>query len=113
MNKIEERPWGTYEILAEEETFKVKKIVVNAGKRLSLQSHKHRKEHWTIVAGNPLVTNDHATYVAKPEDTIVIEKGSLHRIQAVDTDVVFIEIQTGTYFGEDDIIRYDDDFGRA
>lgn len=111
--QLTERPWGTYEILAEGDGFKVKRIKVLAGKRLSLQSHEKRKEHWTILSGSPLVTNDHATYIAYPQDTVVIGQGHKHRIQAMETDVVFIEVQTGTYFGEDDIVRYDDDFGRA
>lgn len=111
--QVTQRPWGTYEILAEGEGFKVKKIVVHADKRLSLQSHERRKEHWVILSGYPLVTNGDDTRFYPPGATIVIERGAQHRIAAKDHDVTFVEVQTGTYFGEDDIVRYDDDFGRA
>jgi mannose-6-phosphate isomerase-like protein (cupin superfamily) len=109
----EERPWGRFEILSETEDFKVKKITVLPGKRLSLQSHTKRSEHWTILAGNGVVTQDtKETKVAK-NDHVFIPAGQKHRILNTGTEnLTFLEIQIGTYFGEDDIVRYEDDFDR-
>ena len=107
------RPWGYYEILAEDEKFKVKKITVNPWGRLSLQSHKLRSEVWTIIEGEGVVTiNDHvATY--KAHDVIKIAVTDIHRIHnQTDMPLVFVEVQHGLYFGEDDIIWYEDDYNR-
>ncbi len=93
---------------------KVKRIVVFPGKRLSLQRHKRRAEHWTVVSGNPLVTLDAEDILLKPGDSIDISRGGRHRVSnSGDEPVVFIEVQTGAYFGEDDIERFEDDYGRA
>lgn len=113
MSEISERPWGKYEVLQESATHKVKCIWVNPGKRLSYQRHKFRAEHWFIVAGSGEVTIDGKVTTFKPGDTIEFGIGVLHRISNTGTeDVVFVEVQTGTYFGEDDIERVEDDFGR-
>ena len=113
MSEISERPWGRYEVLQESATHKVKCIWVNPGKRLSYQRHKFRAEHWFIVAGTGEVTIDGKITSFKPGDTIEFEVGVLHRISNTGKeDVVFVEVQTGTYFGEDDIERVEDDFGR-
>lgn len=109
----ETRPWGKYEVLHSDSTFRIKKITVNPGKRLSLQRHKHRGEHWFITQGTALVTVDGADYTMTPGTAITIAVGQVHRIQALDQTVEFVEIQTGTYFGEDDIERLEDDFGRS
>ena len=113
MSEISERPWGRYEVLQESANHKVKCIWVNPGKRLSYQRHKFRAEHWFIVAGSGEVTIDGKVTPFKPGDTIEFGIGVLHRISNTGTeDVIFVEVQTGTYFGEGDIERVEDDFGR-
>ena len=108
-----ERPWGSYEVLQESSSHKVKCIWVKPGKRLSYQRHQKRAEHWFIVSGDADVTIDGKVSRLGAGSTIDIGTGVLHRIHNVgETDVVFIEVQTGTYFGEDDIERVEDDFGR-
>lgn len=107
------RPWGHYDILEEAETFKVKKITVKPGERLSLQSHEHRSEVWTIVQGNGMVTIDAHNKPVRDGNVVHIFRGEVHRIKNTgDQDLIFIEVQYGTYFGEDDIVRYEDDYGR-
>ncbi len=107
------RPWGYYEILSSKEDHKVKRIIVKPNKRLSLQKHKYRSEHWYIVKGNAVVTLNNNNIPLKIGNAIDIPKGAAHRISNHDNEnLVFIEIQTGTYFGEDDIERLEDDFGR-
>ena len=108
-----ERPWGRYEVLQESSTHKVKCIWVKPGKRLSYQRHKFRAEHWFIVAGSGEVTIDGVTKSFSAGETIEFGIGVLHRLSNTsDTVVIFIEVQTGSYFGEDDIERIEDDFGR-
>ena len=108
------RPWGFYQVLADEDTFKSKRIVVCPQKRLSLQRHQRRAEHWYILEGHAEVTLDDKTLELGPGESVNIPKGSRHRIKNTGSeDVVFIEVQTGDYFGEDDIERLEDDFGRA
>ena len=107
------RPWGRYEILQESDSHKVKCIWVNPGKRLSYQRHQKRAEHWFIVSGLALVTINGNEKTMSAGDTIDIGIGDLHRIENIGSDdVVFIEVQSGSYFGEDDIERIEDDFGR-
>jgi len=107
------RPWGHYEILSENSTHKVKTIYVNAGSRLSYQRHKYRAEHWFIVSGKALVTHNGVEIIMESGGAIDIAIGDLHRIQNVgDEQLIFIEVQTGTYFGEDDIERIEDDYSR-
>ncbi|MDT8318155.1 MAG: phosphomannose isomerase type II C-terminal cupin domain [bacterium] len=108
------RPWGYYEILADEPDHKVKRIVVKSGKRLSLQRHKSRSEHWHIVSGEGHVTLDGKDILLKPGQSIDIPQGVIHRMaNIIDGELVFIEVQRGDYFGEDDIERLEDDFGRG
>ena len=112
-----ERPWGWYEMLgggSETAGFKLKRICVKPGKRISLQSHKFRSEHWVIIKGAGKVTLGSTEFNVSPNQHVFIPVGEIHRIENIGTleDLIFIETQTGTYFGEDDIVRYDDDFGR-
>ena len=108
-----ERPWGRYEVLQESATHKVKCIWVSSGKRLSYQRHQKRAEHWFIVQGQALVTIDGESKELSAGATVDFAIGVLHRIENIgDNEVIFIEVQTGTYFGEDDIERVEDDFGR-
>jgi len=113
-NYKEDRPWGSFEILHEEANLKVKRIIVKPGKRLSLQSHTQRSENWVIIRGEALVTLDEEEIPRSANQAIYIPVGSKHRIaNEGEDDVVFIEVQTGTYLGEDDIVRYEDDFNRV
>ena len=108
------RPWGFYENLAEGRDHKVKRITVYPGKRLSLQSHGRRAEHWFIVKGEALFTRNDEVISVRAGEAVDIGREDRHRIEnAGSSDLVFVEIQTGDYFGEDDIVRYEDDFGRA
>ena len=110
---IEPRPWGYFTILSEMPDHKVKRIVVYPGKRLSLQRHAHREEHWFVVAGTGIVTLNGIDVKVTGGQAINIPRKGIHRISNVDgSDLVFIEIQTGDYFGEDDIERIEDDYGR-
>ena len=110
----EERPWGKYQIILDDEKSKVKKITVLPGKRLSYQTHEKRSEYWVIVEGTGVVTLDGITSLAIAGDAFIIEQGIPHRIENTgDSELIFIETQLGIYFGEDDIIRLEDDFGRA
>ena len=107
------RPWGRYEVLQESDAHKVKCIWVHPGKRLSYQRHQKRAEHWFIVAGSARITLNGVVSDIKAGQTVDIAIGDLHRIENIGSDdVVFIEVQSGSYFGEDDIERIEDDFGR-
>jgi mannose-6-phosphate isomerase-like protein (cupin superfamily) len=110
-----ERPWGSYTVLSDEADHKVKRIVVHPGKRLSYQRHAQRSEHWFIVSGVGIFVLDDTNKDVGPGDAVDIPKGCAHRIENThDSDpLVFIEVQHGTYFGEDDIERLEDDYGRA
>lgn len=108
----EHRPWGRYQVLQSSESHQVKCIWVAPGKRLSYQRHKFRAEHWFVISGIAEVTLDGSVIELSPGMSIDIPQGQLHRIAAITSEVVFIEVQTGTYFGEDDIERVEDDFGR-
>jgi mannose-6-phosphate isomerase len=111
---FEERPWGYYTVLLTEETCQVKKLVVNPGKRISLQSHEFRSEHWFIVSGQGIAELDGKLMEVGPGDSIDVPIGSKHRISCGESGpLIFIEVQTGSSFAEDDIIRYEDDFGRV
>jgi len=110
----DDRPWGYFEVVDEGAGFRVKRICVRSGERISYQRHTARSEHWYVVSGSGVVTLDDETHEVGPGDTVDIAAGSWHRIASPGpTDVVFIEIQTGSYFGEDDIERVDDDYGRT
>ncbi|MFQ5560486.1 MAG: glycosyltransferase [Nitrospinota bacterium] len=108
------RPWGFYAVLADEPRHKVKRILVNPGKRLSLQRHQRREEHWYVIEGEGTITIDDKKIVCGPGKSVNIPKKAAHRVENQGAeDLVFIEVQTGTYFGEDDIERIEDDFGRS
>jgi mannose-6-phosphate isomerase len=114
MNEIGNRPWGQYENLLDCDLCKVKIINILPGKQPSYQYHHKRAEHWVIVSGfGSVIIDDNKTSV-KSGDYIFVPLGSKHRIKnESDVDnLVFVEVQTGTYFGEDDIVRLSDDFGR-
>jgi len=108
----ESRPWGYYKILNESDNHKTKYIYLEPNNRLSYQKHQHRSEHWFIVSGNAAVTINGYLRSMYPGDSIDIKAGDLHRIASTSSPVEFIEVQTGTYFGEDDIVRIEDDYGR-
>jgi mannose-6-phosphate isomerase len=111
---IEVRPWGEYEVLSDAEPHsKVKYMTIAPGKRLSYQSHRRRSEHWTIVQGEAEVVLDGTTFHVSVGESIDVPVGAKHRCANPGTvDLVFVEVQLGDYFGEDDITRYEDDFGR-
>ena len=111
---FERRPWGTYTVLDDGDDCKVKRITVDPGQRLSYQSHARRAEHWVIVGGTATVTLDGTEIVLGPGQAIDIPLQAAHRVANQGTDeLVFIEVQLGDYFGEDDIVRYSDDYGRV
>tara|TARA_R110000851_G_scaffold198621_2_gene349703 strand:- start:831 stop:1214 length:384 start_codon:yes stop_codon:yes gene_type:complete len=111
---IEKRPWGNYKILLDDSTCKVKKITVNPKGRLSYQSHKKRAEVWVVTSGVGKITCDGVIDDIAHAAVVMIPYGMKHRIENTGEteDLVFIETQIGTYFGEDDITRYEDDYGR-
>jgi mannose-6-phosphate isomerase len=114
MPVIDRRPWGCFTILDEAEDYKVKRIEVLPGKRLSYQRHTRRSEHWFVVRGTAKVTLNGTEFLVPAGGTVIIAAGDAHRVANPDTDtlLIFIETQTGEYFGEDDIERLEDDFGR-
>jgi mannose-1-phosphate guanylyltransferase len=107
------RPWGTYTILDESDGYKVKRIVVKPGKRLSLQKHHHRSEHWVVVSGTAIVTRGTEEYSVNANESTYIPMGEVHRLENIGKiPLVMIEAQVGEYVGEDDIVRIEDDFAR-
>ena len=113
--EFEQRPWGSFTVL-DDEMFdhKVKRIVVAPGQRLSYQNHAKRSEHWFVVNGHATVILDGEVIELAPGGSVDIGIGQAHRCEnRGTTPVVLIEVQHGTYFGEDDIVRFEDDFGRA
>jgi mannose-6-phosphate isomerase len=111
--ETDERPWGSYIVLDEAPDHKVKRLVVLPHKRLSLQLHRHRSEHWFVLAGSGVATVGEARHSLEAGDSIDIPVGTAHRVENTgERDLVFIEVQHGESFGEDDIERLEDDFGR-
>jgi mannose-6-phosphate isomerase len=107
-------PWGKWSVLDSNPAFKVKRIEVFAGKRLSYQKHAKRDEHWYVVQGRAIVTLEGKEFALGEGDSINIARGAAHRIANNGVDpLVFIEVQRGDYFGEDDIVRLSDDYGRV
>jgi mannose-1-phosphate guanylyltransferase len=107
------RPWGTYEVLIDDKGYKLKRIVVKPKKRLSLQKHFHRNEHWIVVSGTATVTIEDKKYYVRPNESTYIKMGEIHRLEnSGKIPVVLIEAQVGEYTGEDDIVRIEDDFER-
>jgi mannose-1-phosphate guanylyltransferase/mannose-1-phosphate guanylyltransferase/mannose-6-phosphate isomerase len=108
------RPWGWFETLVLADRFQVKRIVVHPGAALSLQSHFHRSEHWIVVAGTAKVTIDDTVRLLTENQSVYIPLGAVHRLENPGkVNMVLIEVQTGVYLGEDDIIRYDDVYARG
>lgn len=108
------RPWGTYTVLEEGRNFKIKRIVVKPGASLSLQMHYHRSEHWVVVSGTASIVNDNKELLVRTNESTYIPAGHKHRLENPGlTDLVMIEVQSGEYLGEDDIVRFDDVYGRA
>ena len=111
--KFERRPWGTFEVLDESPVHKVKRIEVMAHQRLSYQRHKHRAEHWVVVRGTARVTLDGVETLLSVGQSIDIPAGAAHRVENPGDELLsFIEVQQGSYFGEDDIERLQDDYNR-
>ena len=109
----DERPWGSYHVLEDAADHKVKRIEVRPGARLSYQRHEKRAEHWLVVSGEAEVTLEGERHRLGPGQAIDIPRGAAHRVEAAgDAPLVFVEVQLGDYFGEDDIERLDDDYGR-
>lgn len=107
------RPWGSYDSIDMGETFQAKRLIVNPGKKLSLQSHAKRAEHWVVVKGVATVTKGDDTFLLNENESTFIPLGTRHRLEnATNEPLEIIEVQSGSYLGEDDIVRYDDDFGR-
>ena len=114
MREFDSRPWGTYTVLEEDRGFKVKRIEVLPGKRLSYQKHAQRAEHWFVVQGTAKVTLDDKEITVRAGEAIDIPIGAAHRVENPDEgNLVFIEVQRGSYLGEDDIVRLHDDYGRT
>ena len=112
-NLTDYRPWGSFEVLSEQPGFKVKRIIVSSGQQLSLQSHKYRSEHWVVVRGEATVTNGDQELTLKENQSTYIAQGAVHRLSNLTEQVVeIIEVQTGSYLGEDDIVRYEDVYKR-
>jgi mannose-1-phosphate guanylyltransferase/mannose-6-phosphate isomerase len=108
------RPWGTYTVLEQGDGFKIKRIVVKPNQSLSLQMHHHRSEHWVVVSGTAKVTNGEKEFLVRKNESTYIPAGNRHRLENPGMmDLVMIEVQSGDYLGEDDIVRFKDDYGRA
>jgi mannose-6-phosphate isomerase len=110
----EARPWGHWTVLEEGEGYKVKRIEINHGKRLSLQHHMHRSEHWIVVAGTAKVRIGEQTFLVQVQESTFVPAEVVHRIENPGPHpLIIIEIQNGAYLGEDDIVRHQDDYGRC
>ena len=108
------RPWGFYESLIQGDRFQVKRIVVKPGQKLSLQKHFHRAEHWVVVTGTALVTRDDTSTLLHENESIYVPLGAVHRLENPGRiPLTLIEVQSGAYLGEDDIVRIEDTYGRA
>ena len=109
----ENRPWGKYSIISENVDYKIKRIEVNINQRLSYQFHNYRAESWVIIQGEGEFTINDEVKKCSKGDTLTIPVGSKHRIKNIgNIKLIFIEVQTGSYFGEDDIVRIEDDYNR-
>lgn len=109
----EHRPWGYFTIIEECNFYKIKKLIIYPNKRLSLQSHKYRSENWVVVEGSPHFLCNGISQEYKVGQNLFIPQKAIHRIENKgNTNASIIEVQTGTYLGEDDIVRFEDDFNR-
>ena len=107
------RPWGSYETIGAGDRYQVKRITVNPGQRLSLQTHRHRAEHWVVVHGTARVTREEEVFLLRENESTYIPREAAHRLEnAGDQPLDIIEVQSGEYLGEDDITRLDDEYGR-
>jgi mannose-1-phosphate guanylyltransferase len=114
LHKTVLRPWGTYTVLEEGPGFKIKRIVVKPGASLSLQMHYHRSEHWVVVSGTAKVLNGEQELLVRTNESTFIRAGHRHRLENPGKlDLVMIEVQSGSYLGEDDIVRFEDRYGRG
>jgi mannose-6-phosphate isomerase-like protein (cupin superfamily) len=113
MNQREERPWGWFETLGQGDSYLVKRLVIKAGHRFSLQTHQYRDETWIVVGGNGLITIDDQGYDATPGLTLFIPAGAVHRAEAENSDLEIVEVQRGVLLSEEDINRISDDYGRS
>jgi mannose-1-phosphate guanylyltransferase/mannose-6-phosphate isomerase len=114
LHRTAHRPWGTYTVLEEGDRFKIKRIVVKPGATLSLQAHHHRSEHWVVVSGTALVVNGDEEILLTTNQSTYIPCGYKHRLANPGIlPLVLIEVQSGDYLGEDDIVRFDDVYGRS
>ena len=114
LHRTVSRPWGSYTVLQEGINFKIKRIEVKPRGRLSLQMHHHRSEHWIVVSGKAKVNNGDQTLILSTNESTYIPAGHKHRLENVGSDMlIMIEVQSGDYTGEDDIVRFDDEYGRA
>jgi mannose-1-phosphate guanylyltransferase len=113
VHRLAYRPWGSYEVLLDTPKYKIKRIIVAPGKKLSLQKHFHRSEHWVVVSGTAEVTNGDQIMTVRPNESTYIPMGVVHRLENKGKiDLVMIEVQVGEYTGEDDIVRLEDSYGR-
>jgi mannose-6-phosphate isomerase len=109
-----ERPWGAYTVLEENGSYKIKRIEVHPGQRLSLQLHRHRSEHWIVVSGTALVTCGEREFIVNVNESTFIPIGVNHRLTNPGViPLTIIEVQSGEYLGEDDIVRIQDDYDRS
>ena len=107
------RPWGFFESLIQGDRFQVKRLVVPPGRKLSLQKHFHRAEHWVVVNGSALVTRDNETMLVRENESVYLPLGCVHRLENPGKiPLTLIEVQSGAYLGEDDIVRLEDDYNR-
>jgi mannose-1-phosphate guanylyltransferase len=114
LHRTVHRPWGTYTVIEEGPGFKIKRIEVNPGASLSLQMHHHRSEHWIVVSGTASVVNGERALTVETNESTFIPAGNKHRLEnATAVALVIIEVQSGGYLGEDDIVRFDDRYGRV
>jgi mannose-6-phosphate isomerase len=112
--ETEQRPWGSFYVIHDEKKYKLKRIEVESGQRLSYQYHKKRAETWIIIEGEATVMVEDKIKKYNEGQTVIIPKGAKHRVENTKSDkLIFIEVQTGTYFGEDDIVRIEDDYNRS
>ena len=114
MNLIVQKPWGSYEVIEKGKNYLIKKIIVVPEAKLSLQSHQYRSEHWVIIEGIAKVTIDDVVKELKQNESIFVPLGAKHRLtNPSEEPLIIIEVQSGLYLGEDDIIRFEDNYGRA
>jgi mannose-6-phosphate isomerase len=110
----EQRPWGSWHVIDVAEGYKIKRIHVNPGCRLSYQTHEYRSEHWVVVSGKATCTIDDVVLVVGPGESVDVDQGAKHRLANDGSEeLVIIEVQRGVYTGEDDIVRLEDDYGRT